>query len=958
MPPDIPNSHPSLEKPKTLEMKKKCIQNESCKSRKELQTEITQTIEIQKQEILKYFNLNQNELQELIQNLGEINLDLFKLLKEYKNFIETNLGWLDEAIKTKIKTSIWLKVWLIHWKIKDLKKSDYYKNDFKNNKWIINSQIKELFEKTNTQVLPWAMIFMKDKDSKDAKKIKRHEKLDQMFKEDLNSDGDFKISYLESHWNNGEEWYKNVWKEVLKILPIGPYKAEALKDDYNYYKNNWNIDTSDTETNLDKVNLLSEKDEEIEKKAWMFYMAWLAVLVANDAASFSWVWTIPWAVAWWTYWAIDAFKREDLMISILKTSWIIPEEYRTDKRWIDNVLAWIWAIPLAWQAVRWLSKWAMVAKYVSKLNPAKLEAFNQAKDTMLKLLKKWEKWVEEIKSWVSKWVEKIWGKVVEKTIPKTNLQEKMNGFIDNLITKADPKTLSQSKEDIVLIWERAKKLILEISPDVLSFLVNIKDVLSDKLWGMNLKSLTHILESIVDWEKIPNNPKIEEILKKYGNISQSDFFAMVTIFHDLDKNFMPVAFLPDLHTILKWHNLTSHQLDSANLLKTLAQNPNISQSMEKFLATSSMNNLPNRNVIIQKILEIYKNVLNFFETKGITDPKKKNELLDLMFNMIKWHAANTEFIQVDSARWAIKTIGQIEWVLKDNNSIVDIKKWVHQFLDEAEKINFDKVTSWITDINELKELSKKFILQKYIKVNIGKTIPLDQINLNEFQNLSQWLNNMVKMKEFKEILLSGNITEFEKIIKQKSQELSKNREGMNKYLHNQESGIQEEMRFMFNLNDIIWYTKPNSEWFIKLIWLEWWPQYGLDLVMTSPMNSLWATLAELQSKIHIPEYKKMYENGLKNAQVLMDWYKQKLQTPFVWKEWMPEYLKWNEFQWKTFWVVYEKLCQIWPKNWDNLADTTKFPSQLIKDMAIIKQFFVSDFKAMCSDLKWVKDIYN
>jgi hypothetical protein len=140
-------------------------------------------------------------------------------------------------------------------------------------------------------------------------------------------------------------------------------------------------------------------------------------------------------------------------------------------------------------------------------------------------------------------------KLAEK-IEKELVARKLEGFVDELTTKADASKTGMSEKDLAATGARAKELIRaiaaseKISPEVIVFLSDIKHVIADKLGGMNLKSLTHILESIVDGAKIPPNPKIAAMLREYGDISQADFFAIVTIFHDLDKSFMPAQFSP------------------------------------------------------------------------------------------------------------------------------------------------------------------------------------------------------------------------------------------------------------------------------------------------------------------------------------------------------------------------------------------------------------------------------
>lgn len=342
--------------------------------------------ELQKKELLKYFSINEKEVASLMKNLDLLWLNLFQLLAWYKIFIETKLSWIDNSVKEKIKHSIKLKTLLINSKIEELQKDDFYKKDFKNNRWIVNNEIKEIFEKINSIVLPSAYMLTKTSDNEE--KIKRTK---EMFNSNLTNDWDFDKTFLSKAWF-GEFWdsSRNNW-EVFNI-----------SNEIDLKNLDW------IENDLAWLSLLNEKDKEIEDKAIMWYMAWIAALIWNDIASFTWVWTIPWAVIWWGYWITDAFKNEDLMISILKWSWVIPEEYRTNREWYDNVIAWIWAIPLLWWAIRWASKTVVITKYISKLTPEKLAEFNfmkgEAFEKITSFFKKWENGIKpiDINNYISK----------------------------------------------------------------------------------------------------------------------------------------------------------------------------------------------------------------------------------------------------------------------------------------------------------------------------------------------------------------------------------------------------------------------------------------------------------------------------------------------------------------------------------------------------------------------------
>lgn len=378
--------------------------------------------ELQKKELLNYFSINEKDFGDLMKNLDLLWLNLFQLLGWYKNFIETKLTWVDNSIKEKIKHSIKLKTLLINSKIEELQKDDFYKNDFRNNRWIVNNEIKEIFEKTNSLVLPSAYMLTKNPDNKDKNFEEKIKRTREMFDSNLTKDWDFDKTFLSKAWF-GEFWdsSRNNW-EVFNI--------SDLKD------SDW------IGNNLNWLSLLNEKDKEIEENAMMWYMAWCGVLIANAWASFTWVWTIPWMVIWSWYSAVDAFKDEDFLISMLKSTSAIPEEFRTHKSMIDNALSLVWAIPLVWPALKAIPLTAKITAFTSKLSPDKLAKFNTMKAELAEKLaekfpnifKSWEKWknIQELEITRFLWKKesliksilpkkageevKIWDKAIKKTI--------------------------------------------------------------------------------------------------------------------------------------------------------------------------------------------------------------------------------------------------------------------------------------------------------------------------------------------------------------------------------------------------------------------------------------------------------------------------------------------------------------------------------------------------------------
>lgn len=476
----------------------------------------------EKKEISAYFKLDKNTSEKLPKDLDSLWLNLFKLLKGYKNFIQIKLTWLDAGITNKIIESISRKVWLIDGKIEALKTKetkDYWKLDnFKNNRWIINNQIKDLFEKTNSQVLPSAYVLVESNkiNTPTPEEQKKIDQINAMFRAILTDDGDF-----DKTWTSFEILDANT----------NNWQVFDTKTDVSFFKKIWY-----NKDELSELSLLSTADEKIESDATMWYMAWVWVLLGNDVATFAtWIWAIPWAVIWWTYWAVDAFKDEDLMISLLKNSGAIPEEYRTDKKLLDNILAWVWVIP--W--VRLLTKWEKLAKYISKLSPERLvkfwemktkvaemmkNSFNKVKDTA-KIDKIWNpfKWLFENKFISKKLTELETWKSIK--IWELDLTKMDNGRFKTTIDWVEKEL------DIKQVNALLKDIPTEIKNEFISA-NKLSDILKNNMW--QIRNIDwHEVEVLKDWTY--------KIIKKDG-----------TVLNETEKTEFVTKNIPEMSKKFKW----------------------------------------------------------------------------------------------------------------------------------------------------------------------------------------------------------------------------------------------------------------------------------------------------------------------------------------------------------------------------------------------------------------------
>ncbi|NDK08313.1 hypothetical protein EOM39_03625 [Candidatus Gracilibacteria bacterium] len=325
--------------------------------------------------LLIYFGIEKNKTQEIQDRFIELGLDLFPMLANFRLYIDKDLSRLDPKLRNKIIKSIQIKLSNITNKLDELKDEELSRFGnlvkFKDNRWIVNDMVKNLFEKTTNQVLPGALLLAKkiDINKLDQTDKDKYNRLLEMFNSELTSDGDFDKKFFSSE-GIGEvlDFYSNNWET------FDSEKGEDLKllQENSFDKNK-----------LSEINLLNNEDKEIEDNATMGYFAGIAALIGNDIATFSGIWSIPGATIGIGYSAIDAFTKDDFLVTILKSINVIPEQFRTNKEWYDNAIAGIGIIP----GVKTISKSPKLATYISKLKGVDLTRFNNMVTTISDKLK-------------------------------------------------------------------------------------------------------------------------------------------------------------------------------------------------------------------------------------------------------------------------------------------------------------------------------------------------------------------------------------------------------------------------------------------------------------------------------------------------------------------------------------------------------------------------------------------
>ena len=418
---------------------------------------VNETTEQEKTELLGYFNIDRTQISNLLNELQVLNLDLFKLLKWYKDFIETHLWWLESNILDKIKKSIWLKTWLIIWEINEFKNDDYYKTDFANNRWIINEKIKDIFWDINNVVLPSAFKLAKYSEDSSSFNEEQKEKIEwikKKFSKNLKSDWDFDRTFWEDGWNlwrAGTDYWWDLTidttnEDDLELLKSLGYEPDSLQE----------------------ISLLSERDQEIEDWAGYYYMGLLGIQII---AEFTPVWWWPWMFVEWA----NIFTNEHVQMNLATEMLTLKNpDYANYRMWKENWERWlsvVWLVP--WAVI--LTKWTVVSKYISKLSPKKLEKMQKAFDEVIEAMWKklwWDNsYLMKMKEWVKnrffRWntTENVttWARtdfIVDSAWNTQDIRRSWNARqVDNTTTWARAVNAAESVSDGLNLWKRDIKIL-------------------------------------------------------------------------------------------------------------------------------------------------------------------------------------------------------------------------------------------------------------------------------------------------------------------------------------------------------------------------------------------------------------------------------------------------------------------------------------------------------------------
>lgn len=407
---------------KDLRLFKEPFQNQDIKNN-------IDTISISKA-LLQEFNLTNKvkEINQLNSELEKYWLEWWvdKLLEWYSQYIKVNLWNLNDSIIQKIRASIWIKTLSILDDMDAIENriENLWETDKKENfRWVVNWKIQDNFWEINNKILPSALLFNKYLWNKDNIKekiktavskqaieekqeyynIKRHR--NKIWLERIKTN-DKKLADLK--WERKAE---KVIKEIQEMFDaeldtdwqfdefgaeyfnqMGTLQIDRWEDKHIFDNIWWNSE------DLWKINILSEVNQEIEKKAMLFFIGGIAAHIAIEVgpaivwSAIPWPWTAIWALVWAWLWAgldiKDVFSdREEIMV-LLQKAWLVPEEFRMDKTWIDNILAWVWLVPGATVAI----KWWVLANLMTKFNVSDKKLLDSVKKVLPILKGWWEKW--------------------------------------------------------------------------------------------------------------------------------------------------------------------------------------------------------------------------------------------------------------------------------------------------------------------------------------------------------------------------------------------------------------------------------------------------------------------------------------------------------------------------------------------------------------------------------------
>lgn len=695
-------------------------------------------------ELSDFFSIDESKLDKLNSEINGIISEnerwqnkLNILLKWYKDYIESNLVWLDSTILDKIKKSIWIRIWNLDETIENVierKKSDKEWNYI----WLLNWAIDDELSEINNKILPSALFMInadekedsiktalvehytknsklkwrnKPKNPTDYYKKKAEKRYDQL-KDEINE-------MFDANLDNSDWQFDELWMEYFN-------QSKTLQIDDDTDKIIFDVLLWNKENTLWEISILNKEEKEIESNAMAYYIAYVAITV------------IPyvWATVAVPSDIIDLFSSNEWVITALRTIWVVDDKFRMEKTYLDNILWWVWLV----LTVFWLQALARWKKLVKAWSFADKVGIWAIEDAMAELWKKlWipQKQVEEAKSltqWKAtgniNWVinlrawklenpnsysnEEIYSRITElnnfitKNPGLEDIKIKQLNSEINLLQKvinSRPSITRRERQEIAIFWKEAQIKDLDIKE-----IDKIDDLIKN---SKNLDDLDKIEKKIWKFEKIYTSIK--------NNVSLD--LWMKKIFKNLIKWFQ--------------NKLNSKRFDK---FKDLPEGTYIKYENSWKEEIYSIQKVDENSIIFKKpggVLTIKIN-RNDFKWVSLLKWKKLQQLQKKDFEeLIKWY--NTP----DSIEITINgKIYRWHYIWKDS----DGQKVVLKIKNKESEIFEDVIVSWV-DLKSIKKVDDE---------QVKKFTKLYQIEKNKLQIKQEKLNTIIK--EFpKEWLFSLDI---------------------------------------------------------------------------------------------------------------------------------------------------------------------------------------------------------
>lgn len=649
----------------------------------------TENKETSQSELFDYFQINHSSWNKLLESFKEywFNFDLKNFLLSYKNFFENNLKWLDESLLSNISKAIWIKIFGILKIIENrvsfvenqIKKWNYSESDEKqeilNQRWIINSQIQQSLSFINDRVLPSAVLLLKynknpssiiDPDKWFSPTWEEKYNLRHQIQEIRNL-----FDTIEVNWKWDIDW---------------EYFTKALFDNNRSYDNRlWEAN----DLNLELPSILNEQDKEIESNAQMYFMwaIWSQIAIEMWPAALMsilpWIWTSIWAtiwsIAWWTIDAWDMFSDSEVLLDLVQKAWFVDKNYRMDKTYIDNILAWIWLLP--WMTA--LVKWKKIATFLSKLSPEKQWMFSNIFEKVFKFITESIYWENKV-SW--KW------KIINNSPTNDNIKPSSNLPANEKL----PELQSKWKDWIYLskfsdrVPEHLKK-----EWDVLAW-VNLdwsvsynKSLLEEKIWLKLSQEWDNVL---FDWLSIKDY--IRASPEKWGKL---------------------MSYLK----MLKWHEMTHNLLQTKKITRIAVPMPDwttkiFTQEYICRIVDGSMEISLEEKLALEETLK-----LEFWPDFKLDSDYIRNRATR---EIADWRDVSRE---VEAARSTQNTLN----ISENDNSLIDltILSW--------------KNIDWVA--MQIEEFWKKVKLDVFLYLNNWNNKAVAQLRLEEIQAISRYIDSRI-----------------------------------------------------------------------------------------------------------------------------------------------------------------------------------------------------------------------